>query len=135
MRIIVLFNLKPGIAAADYESWAKARDIPGVRSLPSIDEFTVHRTTGLLGSDGKPPFDYVEILDVADMEGFWTDIATEASTTVAKEFRSWLAAPPPSFLRSMRAGAASSRRAVPTASSARSRTSSPSACRRTRGSC
>ncbi len=94
MRIIVLFNLKPGVAAADYEAWAKSRDIPGVRSLPSIDEFTVHRTTGLLGSDGKPPFDYVEILDVADMEGFWKDIANDTSTEIAREFRELVAGEP-----------------------------------------
>ena len=93
MRIIVLFNLKPGVAAADYEAWAKARDIPGVRSLPSIDDFDIYRTTGLLGSTDKPPFDYVEVIDVGDMDGFWTDIATEASTAVANEFREWLAAP------------------------------------------
>ena len=94
MRIIVLFNLKPDVTPADYEDWARTRDIPGVRSLPSIDDFTVLRTTGLLGSDGKPPYDYVEIIDVADMTGFWTDIATEASQAVAAEFRNWLGSEP-----------------------------------------
>ncbi len=94
MRIIVLFNLKPGVAAADYEAWARSRDIPGVRSLPSINDFTIHRTTGLLGSTEKAPYDYVEIIDIADMDGFWKDIATDASTQVAKEFREWLGAPP-----------------------------------------
>ena len=29
-RIIALFNLKPGISEADYEAWAKAKDIPTV---------------------------------------------------------------------------------------------------------
>lgn len=94
MRIIVLFNLKPGADVAEYEAWARARELPGVRSLPSIDEFQIYRTTGLLGSEDKPPYDYVEIIDVADMEGFWKDIANDASTEVAKEFRNWLAGPP-----------------------------------------
>lgn len=94
MRIIVLFNLKAGVVAADYEAWAKARDLAGVRALPSIDDFQIYRTTGLLGSDAKSPYDYIEVIDIADMEGFWTDIATDASTAVAKEFRNWLAAPP-----------------------------------------
>jgi hypothetical protein len=95
MRIIVLFNLKPGVKPEDYEHWAKTRDIPGVRSLPSIDDFTVHRTTGMLGDDkAKPPFQYVEIIDIADMQGFWKDIATEASQTIAKEFQQWLDGPP-----------------------------------------
>jgi hypothetical protein len=94
MRIIVLFNLKPDVTPADYEEWARTRDIPGVRSLPSIDDFTVLRTTGLLGSEAKAPYEYVEIIEVADMDGFWTDIATEASQAVATEFRQWLGSEP-----------------------------------------
>ena len=90
MRIIVLFNLKPGVAAADYEAWARTRDIPGVRSLPSIDDFTVLRATGLLGGTAKAPYDYVEIIDVADMDGFWTDVATDASRAVAAEMRDFV---------------------------------------------
>ncbi len=94
MKIIVLFNLKSGVDSAAYEAWAKARDLPGVRSLPSIDDFNIYRATGLLGSTDKPPFDYIEIIDIADMNGFWKDIATDASTQIAKEFRDWLDAPP-----------------------------------------
>ena len=94
MRIIVLFNLKPDVTPADYENWARTRDIPGVRSLPSVDDFTVLRTTGLLGTEGKAPYDYVEIIDVADMQGFWTDIATEASQAIATEFKQWLGSAP-----------------------------------------
>ncbi len=94
MRIIVLFNLKPDADQAAYEAWAKERDIPGVRSLPSIDNFDIYRVTGLLGSQDQPPFAYAEVMDVADMQGFWKDVATDASTQVAKEFRDWLSAPP-----------------------------------------
>ncbi|TRW16958.1 REDY-like protein HapK [Glacieibacterium frigidum] len=94
MRVIVLFNLKPGKTAADYEDWARTRDIPGVRSMPSVDDFTVLRTTGLLGSDTPAPYGYVEIIEIADMQGFWTDIATEAAQAVAAEFREWAADEP-----------------------------------------
>ena len=94
MRIIVLFNLKPDVTAADYEDWARTRDIPGVRSLPSVDDFTVLRTTGLLGSQAKAPYDYVEIIDVADMDNFFKDASGEASQAVATEFRQWLGSEP-----------------------------------------
>ena len=87
MRIIVLLNLKADVTAAEYEEWARTRDIPGVRSMPSVDDFTVLRTTGLLGSSGEAPYDYVEIIEVADMEGFHTDTATEASRAIAEEIR------------------------------------------------
>lgn len=93
MRVIVLFNLKPGVTAADYETWARTRDIPGVRSMPSVDDFTVLRTTGQLGTETPAPYAYVEILEIADIEGFWTDIATDAAQAVAAEFREWADAP------------------------------------------
>ena len=90
MRIIALLNLKPGVTAADYEAWARSRDIPTVRSMPSVDDFTVLRTTGLLGGAGATPYAYVGIIEVADMEGFHTDIATEAMSAVTEEMKQWV---------------------------------------------
>lgn len=86
MRIIVLFNLKPGVDAAAYEAWAKATDLPVVRALPSINDFQVYRSTGLLMGEGKPAYAYVEIIDVADMEGFGKDAGSDAVQRVAAEF-------------------------------------------------
>lgn len=90
MRVVVLFNLKAGIEPASYEAWARSRDIPGVRSLVSVDDFTIYRTTGLLGGTGPAPYHYVEILDVADRDGFFKDAASPASQAVAREFREYL---------------------------------------------
>ena len=86
MRIIVLFNLLPGVAVSDYENWAKTRDLPGVRALPSVDDFQVYRSTGLLGSDAAPPYAYIEIIDVADMDRFQADVATPEMQAIAAEF-------------------------------------------------
>lgn len=85
MRIIVLFNLKPGVTSADYEKWARASDLPTVRALPSIAGFDVYRSTGLLDG-GDPPYAYIEIIDVADMERFQIDVATEQMQAIAAEF-------------------------------------------------
>lgn len=93
MRIVVLFNLKPGVDVAEYESWAAGRDAPTVRSLPSIARFDVAAMTGLLMGDGTPPYQYVEIIDVADMDQFGRDIATEAMGKIAAEFQSFADAP------------------------------------------
>ena len=93
MRIIVLFNLKHGTDPAAYEAWARAREMPGVRALPSIDDFQVYRTTGLLGSDGTPAYAYAQIIDVADMDGFASDSAKQTRADVAREFGDWADAP------------------------------------------
>ncbi|MBY9066932.1 REDY-like protein HapK [Hyphomonas sp. WL0036] len=86
-RIVALFNLKPGISVADYENWARTKDIPTVNGLKSVDAFEVFRSTGVLGSDAKPPYAYIEIIDVADMEGFGGEVGTEAMQKIAAEFQ------------------------------------------------
>jgi hypothetical protein len=87
MRIIVLFNLKHGIDPATYEAWAREADIPTVRALPSIARFDVAAATGLLMGEGAPPYAYVEVIDVADMERFGADIATPAMQAISQAFQ------------------------------------------------
>ena len=87
MRIIVIFNLKDGVSAADYEAWAKKDDIPGVNRLGSVDKFTVHRATGLLGSDAASPYQYVEVLDITGMDPFIAEISTEEFQAMAAPFQ------------------------------------------------
>jgi hypothetical protein len=85
-RIIALFNLKPGVAVADYEAWARKVDLPTVNGLPSIEKFEVFKAKELLGSDAAPPYAYVEILDVRDMGQFGQDVSTPLMQAVAKDF-------------------------------------------------
>ena len=87
MRIVVLFNLKAGADVAAYENWAKTTDIPGVNALSSVKDFQVYRSTGLLGSDAAAPYQYIEILDIADMEAFGAATTSEAVQKVAAEFQ------------------------------------------------
>lgn len=89
MRIIVLFNLLPDVDPGSYEKWTRSTDIPGVRALGSIKDFQVYRTTGLLGSTDKPPYAYMEVIDVADMAAFGEDAASDAIQKVAAEFRTF----------------------------------------------
>lgn len=87
-RIIVLLNLKPGKSPADYEAWALSTDLPTVNALASVDAFTLHRATGLLGG-GESPYQYVEVIDIADMDRFGTEAGTDAMGRIAAEFQDW----------------------------------------------
>lgn len=93
MRIVVLFNLKPGVDPAAYEAWARTVDIPGVNALASVDRFTVHRTTGLFGSDAPAPYHYVEVIDIRGLEPFVAEVTTEAFQKVAAAFGDFADAP------------------------------------------
>ncbi|MCC5866575.1 MAG: hypothetical protein JJU31_15745 [Wenzhouxiangella sp.] len=84
--IVVLFNLKPGTDVAAYEQWARARDLPTVNGLDSVDRFEVLRSAGLLMSDAAPPYAYVELIRVNDMEKFGADVSSETVQKVAAEF-------------------------------------------------
>lgn len=93
MRIIVLFNLQPGVGEAAYEAWVASVDAPTVRALPSIAGFRVHALTGLLFGEGAPPFQYCEVIDVADMDQFGRDVSTAAMQAVAAQFKGFADAP------------------------------------------
>ena len=85
--IVVLFNLKSGVNASEYEEWARTTDLPNVNRLPSVTQFSVLRTTGLLGSDAPAPFQYVELLEVNDMVQLGEDVSSETMQKVAAEFQ------------------------------------------------
>ncbi|OYY77660.1 MAG: REDY-like protein HapK [Sphingomonas sp. 28-62-20] len=87
MRIICLFNLKPGVDSASYETWARNGDIPAVNALGSVTSFTVHKATGLFGSDAKPPYDYVEVIDITGIDSFVADVTTPEFQALAAPFR------------------------------------------------
>lgn len=86
-RLIVLFNLKPGQDAGAYERWAREVDLPTVRGFESVDGFDVNRATGLLMGEGDPPYQYIEVIDVNDMDGFAADVSTDAMKAIAAQFQ------------------------------------------------
>jgi hypothetical protein len=86
-NLVVLFNLKDGVDASEYEAWAQSTDLPIVRGLDSIESFSVYRTSGLLGSDAKPPYQYVEVIDIGDMARFGEEVASDTMQRVAAEFQ------------------------------------------------
>ncbi|MBX9780370.1 MAG: hypothetical protein K2X26_08495 [Chitinophagaceae bacterium] len=84
--ILVLFNLKPGASIADYEAWAKAKDIPTVNGLNSVSNFRVLKMGNLLGTETASPYQYAEIIEIPDMNAFFADLGSEAVQAGAKQF-------------------------------------------------
>ena len=87
MRIIALFNLKPGISPDEYLAWAKRVDLPTVNALPSVECFRVFQSTGLLFSDQPAPYSHIEVLDITDMDQFGTDASSSQMQAIAAEFQ------------------------------------------------
>lgn len=87
--IVVLFNLKKDASITDYEHWAVTTDLPTAGGLPSVEKFEILKAEGLLMSDETPPYQYIELLNINDMEQFGTDVSTEIMQKVAGEFQSF----------------------------------------------
>lgn len=85
--LVVLYNLKDEASKEAYEKWAQNTDVPTVKGLTSVDEFKVFRLEGLMGSEAAPPYQYVEVIEVNDMDGLGKEIATETMQRVAAEFQ------------------------------------------------
>jgi hypothetical protein len=85
-HVIVLFNLRTSTDVAAYESWARTTDLPTVNSLPSVNKFTVLKAQGTFS--GEPsPYQYVEIIDVADMDQLTKDVSTDVMQEIANQFQ------------------------------------------------
>ncbi len=84
--IVVLFNLKAGAFISDYETWAKFKDIPTVKSLQSISDFKVMKMGNLLGTVTASPYQYCEMIKVKDMDVFFADLGREDVQAGAKAF-------------------------------------------------
>jgi len=86
--LIVLFNLKNPEQREAYEQWAREVDLPTAGGLPSVEKFEVLRSVGVLGG-GQPPYEYVEVLRVRDMQQLGVDVATPTMQEVSQRFQAF----------------------------------------------
>ncbi len=91
--IIVLFNLREGATVMDYENWARAVDLPTVRSIKGCESFDVFRTLGLY-TGGDAPYQYVEVIAISDMEAFKKGAQTPEMDQIRETFQGSMAENP-----------------------------------------
>lgn len=91
--LIVLFNLRDGVSVEAYERWAVSTDIPVVRSLASITGYDVFKTLNVRNADVPPPYQYVELIEIADMDEFGKNVSTDQMKAVAAEMRTFADSP------------------------------------------
>jgi hypothetical protein len=79
--MIVLVNLKGGVAPEEYESWLHERYVPAVLDLPSVNEWRGHRVGGLT----EAPYEYIVSVEVNDLEQLGRDIESGRMQTLLGE--------------------------------------------------
>ena len=85
--LVVLFNLKDEAAKDAYEEFAKNTDVPTVKGLVSINDFRVYRLNEMMGTGTKPPYQYCEVIDIADMVKLGKELESETMQRVAAQFQ------------------------------------------------
>ena len=83
--MIVLVNLKSGVAPEAYETWLHERYVPAVLELASGVEWRGHRVVGPTESGGDPPHDYIVSVEVNDLEQLGKDIGSGQMQTLLSE--------------------------------------------------
>jgi len=84
--MIVLFNLKEGQSAKDYERWARETDVPTGKGPSSVEDFRVYRVGCLLGSEARTPYEYTEVVDIRDLKRLGEEVGAEEVRAVARQF-------------------------------------------------
>lgn len=71
-RVFFLNTLKPGVDPKDYEEWVRTVDYPIARGQSAINSYVVTRLTGHLGGTGDLPCQYLEVLEITDIDEYRT---------------------------------------------------------------
>ena len=69
-RVFFLNRLREGVDADEYESWIRRVDYPIARAQGAITSYTVTRIEGTLAGSGESPYDYLEVIEITDLEAY-----------------------------------------------------------------
>lgn len=80
-------RLKSGVAATDYETWVRDFDYDKARELPSIRSYGVYRMQDSFLDQESLPFDYLEVIEVTDLEAYRRELSEHAAAqAIAQEW-------------------------------------------------
>jgi len=89
-RVFFLNTLKDGVEPAQYESWIRRVDYPVARAQPSIKSYVVTRLAGLLTGEGEPPYQYLEVIEITDLEAYREGLHTAEMEQLLQEWSTYV---------------------------------------------
>ena len=87
-RVFFLNKLRAGVDPADYERWIREVDYPFARRLPTIRSYVVTRLDGLFDG-GKAPYDYLEVVEITELEAYRKSLDRNKSRELEQFFVEW----------------------------------------------
>jgi hypothetical protein len=89
-RVFFLNKLRAEADPIRYEAWIRETDYPTARRHPSILRYEVTRLAGTL-EDESPTTDYLEVLEVTDIEEYRQALATPEFKQLLEEWSTFIA--------------------------------------------
>jgi hypothetical protein len=77
-RVFFLNTLRDGVAPSDYEHWVRTVDYPIARRQVEIKSYVVTRLEGHLSRNDALPCQYLEVLEVTDVDDYRSMIDSSA---------------------------------------------------------
>jgi hypothetical protein len=87
-RVFFLNKLREGVDPAEYERFVREVDYPFAQRLPTIRSYVVTRLEGLFDG-GKPPYGYLEVVEITELEDYRKSLDPNASPEVREFFDQW----------------------------------------------
>jgi hypothetical protein len=87
-RVFFLNKLREGVDPTDYERFVREVDYPFARRLPTIRSYVVTRLDGLFDG-GKAPYDYLEVVEITELEAYRASLDPSGSREVQEFFDEW----------------------------------------------
>jgi len=90
----IVYNAKDAKNADEYEKYLKEKKVAFVRSLPIIKSYEIYRIDKVLGSEDKPPYQFVAKVEISDIGEFAKAMQTPEMQAFVKEYRAYLESSP-----------------------------------------
>src|SRR5690349_3639022 len=87
-RVFFLNRLRDGVEPAAYERFVREVDYPFARRLPTIRSYVVTRLDGLW-EGGEAPYDYLEVVEITELEEYRKSLDPSTSAEVQRFFDEW----------------------------------------------
>jgi len=81
----VITTLKRGVEPAAYEKWLREYDYKVAKTLPSIASYKTHRIEGPIHGAETPGWNYIERIEIRDMEQYQKDLASPAGQELLRQ--------------------------------------------------
>ena len=81
----VITTLKAGVRPEDYERWLREYDYRVAATLPSIVSYRTHRIVGPISGAEQSGWNYIERIEVRDVEQYQKDLASPAGQELLRQ--------------------------------------------------